>query len=154
MKTIIPMASPMSKTYENSFMLECTDKDWYHGELTRDQAEVALRANGSNCFLIRESKGNLVLSLIHHGQLFHTVIECRSGWYSLKGKRSQGCFNNLSQLVSFCCNIGFSATDKSPVMKLGAICKKADDDYIGTYIHIVIAMDSISLYHPLYSHCA
>ena len=30
-----------------------SDKEWYHGELTREQAEMTLRENGSDCFLIR-----------------------------------------------------------------------------------------------------
>ena len=68
-----------------------SDKDWYHGELTRVQAEKALRkSKDSNCFLIRESKvkakRSLILCLINHGEIYHITIEYGPGWYRLEGE--------------------------------------------------------------------
>ena len=87
---------------------EDSDKDWYHGELTRDQAEESLRASGSNCFLIRESKGSLVLSLLLHGQIHHLKIKHGPRWYSLEGRSSIERFSDLNELVSYHCSVSAS----------------------------------------------
>ena len=99
-----------------------SDKDWYHGELTSDQAEEILRASGSNCFLIRESKGNLVLSLIQPGVIYHTVIKRGPGWYSLSSEKS---FSDLNELVSYY-HKNPIITESGETLKLGAACRKAD----------------------------
>ena len=101
-----------------------SDKDWYHGELTRDQAEEALRASGSNCFLIRESKGNLVLSLIHHGDIYHMVIKHGPGGYNLSSVKS---FSDLNKLVSYHHNNSI-ITESGEALILGAACRKANHD--------------------------
>ena len=82
-----------------------SDKDWYHGELTRVQAEKALRESQySNCFLIRESrvkaKRSLILSLIHHENIYHIPIEYGPGQYRLQGKPPGKTFSKLDDLVS------------------------------------------------------
>ena len=99
-----------------------SDKDWYHGELTRDQAEETLRASGADCFLIRKSKGRLILSLIHHGEIYHAVIEHGPGWYSLSSKKS---FSDLNELVSYHLNHPI-ITESGEALTLGAACRKAD----------------------------
>ena len=86
-----------SNVYAKGCLID-SDKDWYHGELTRNQAEEALRASGSNCFLIRESEGNLILSLIHYGEIYHNVIKHGPGWYSLSSEER---FSDLNELVSY-----------------------------------------------------
>ncbi len=42
-----------------------SDKEWYHGELTREQAEMTLRDNGSNCMLphSREQRLSCAISM-------------------------------------------------------------------------------------------
>ena len=50
-----------------------SSKDWYRGELTREEAEQALKASGCDNFLIRQCQGVLVLSLIHDGEFHHTL---------------------------------------------------------------------------------
>ena len=109
-----------------------SDKDWYHGELTRDQAEETLRASGSNCFLIRESKGNLVLSLIYHGDIHHTVIKRGPGGYSLSSVKN---FSDLNELVSYCHNNPI-ITESGETLTLGAACRKAADHNSGK-VHCV-----------------
>ena len=99
-----------------------SDKDWCHEELTRDQAEEALRASGSNCFLIRESKGNLVLSLIHHGDIYHMVIKRGPGWYSLSSVEH---FSDVNEFVSHFHNNPIIITESGEALTLGAACRKA-----------------------------
>ena len=90
--------------------------------LTRDQAEEALRASGSNYFLIRESKGSLVLSLIHHGDIYHIVIKHEPGWYSLSSVKN---FSDLNELVSYYQNNAI-ITESGEALTLEAACSKAD----------------------------
>ena len=97
-----------------------SDKDWYHGELTKDQAEEALRGGGSsNCFLVRESNGSLVLSLRHH-DIKHIKIERGPGWYQLEHhiQSPEKRFSDLNELVSHYCINGIESTS------LGIACKK------------------------------
>ena len=81
--------------------LSCSDKNWFHGELTREKAEQALAASGCDCFLIRQSQGALVLSLIQHGELHHIKIEYRPGGYELEDGSAQCRFLELEDLVSY-----------------------------------------------------
>ena len=74
-----------------------SDKDWYHGELTRDEAEQALKASGHDCFLIRHCEGDLLLSLTHCRHIYHIKIEHGLGWFKLSGESRQ--FNKLQELV-------------------------------------------------------
>ena len=102
-----------------------SNKDWYHGELTRDQAEEALRASGSNnCFLIRESGGRVFLSLIHHGEIHHFVTEYGPGWYSLEGQPSR--FTRLDEMVAYYCSN--AVIDQ---ITLGQACTKMEQNYTG-----------------------
>lgn len=80
------------------------DKDWYHGELTRDEAEESLKASGCNCFLIRQSQGVLVLSLIHNGLFLHITIKCGPDWYELESGTAQYCFSELEEMVTYYCS--------------------------------------------------
>ncbi len=76
-------------------LLMDSDKEWYHEELTREQAEMMLRDNDSYCFLIRESKDSLVLSLINHGETHYVKITYQLGWYSIDGLQKK--FKELNQ---------------------------------------------------------
>ncbi len=98
-----------------------TDKDWYHGELSRDEAEQALATSGRDCFLVRASQGALILSLIHHGILHHIKIKhgC-SGYHELESSSSQYLFIELEDLVSY-----YGRHDiKELKTTLGAACVK------------------------------
>ena len=95
------MAVASSNPYSRGLLLNNSDEDWYHGELTRDEAEQALTVYGGDCFLIRESEGGLVLSLTHHGQVHHVAIKYGPGWYELEGGSAQHRFTELDDLVSY-----------------------------------------------------
>ena len=75
------------------------DEDWYHGKLTRVEAEQALAACGCDCFLIRESKGTHVLSLIQNDNFIHMKIAYGPGWCKLHG--SERAFIGIQELVSY-----------------------------------------------------
>ena len=96
------------------------DKDWYHGELGRVEAEQALTASGCDCFLVRVSEGALVLSLIHHGQLHHINIKYSPGCYELKSGSEEYNFTGLKALVS---HYRINAIGGIGV-SLGAACEK------------------------------
>ena len=120
--------------YVKACPIDC-DKDWYHGMLTRNQAEEALKASGSNCFLIRESKGSLVLSLIHHGDIYHMVIKRGPGWYSLSSVSSVEHFSDVNELTSYFHNNGV-ITESGEALTLGAACRKADHNSTGKVLSV------------------
>ena len=74
-----------------------SDKEWYHGELTTDEAEQALKASGCDCFLIRQCQKVLVLSLLQNGNITHIPIKYGPGWYKLEG--SMQTFSELQELT-------------------------------------------------------
>ena len=83
-------------------------EDWYHGEMSRVEAENALAASGQDCFMVRASEGALILSLVHHGQLHHVNIKYGPGWYELEIGSAQYSFTEMGDLVDHYCtnNIG------------------------------------------------
>ena len=81
--------------------LFCSNQEWFHGELTRVEAEQALSSSNCDCFLIRESEGGLVLSLTHHGKVHHVAIKYGPGWYELEGDSAQRRFTELDDLVLY-----------------------------------------------------
>ena len=93
------MSVASSRVYAKGSLLD-SDKDWYHGQLTRVEAEQALTASGCECFLIREDGRALVLSLIHHRQVHHVNIRNGPGWYELESGSAQYSFTELDELVS------------------------------------------------------
>lgn len=97
-----------------------SDKDWYHGELTRDEAEQALTALGYDCFLVRESRGALVLSLVHHVQMCHIIIEYDQSGYRLLGALLEP-FEELQDLITWYRTNPIS--DDPPII-LGLSCMK------------------------------
>jgi hypothetical protein len=82
-----------------SFLVGSDHRDWYHGELTREEAEQALKVSGCDCFLVRQSRGVPVLSFIQGGGSFtHTKIVSGQHGYMLTG--SSRAFSELPELIS------------------------------------------------------
>ena len=88
------MAVSTSSIYTKGSLVD-SDKDWYHGELTRVLAEKPPRDPNQdpNCFFIRESraraKRTIVMTLIYHGMPYHiTILEYGPGQYRLKSVTS------------------------------------------------------------------
>ena len=103
--------------------LTCSNQEWYHGELTRVEAEQALAASDCDCFLIRESEGGLVLSLTHHGQVHHVAVKYGPGWYELEGGSAQDRFTELGDLVSY---YHGNTISESLQVTLGQSCQRTD----------------------------
>ena len=78
-----------------------TKQPWFHGEVSRDEAESRLRAAGfrNGLFLARErdSKGSFALGLVFKGQVYHYLLDRdRYGQLSITDGRK---FDNLMQAV-------------------------------------------------------
>ena len=109
-----------SSTYTKG-CLDGSDKEWYHGELTREEAEEALKASDSDCFLIRHCQGILVLSLIHDGEIHHITIKYGPGWYELENGSAQYSFPELEDLVTYYWSYPISPDN---AFTLGEACEK------------------------------
>ncbi len=114
------MAVAAPNVYMKGLLVD-SDKEWYHGELTREQAEMTLRDNGSDCFLIRESKGSLVLSLINHQETQHYKITNQHGWHSIDGWSKK--FKELNELVKYFSTRDITTPDHNSQATF-QICKK------------------------------
>ena len=74
---------------------------WYHGRISRADAEQSLSSTLHDCFLIRESEAEpdaLSISLKHEGQPRHFLIRRPAGQYEVVG--TGHCFPDLSSLVA------------------------------------------------------
>ena len=121
------MAADSSPVYAKGALLG-SDKDWYHGELNTVQAQHALSVSGGDCFLVRVSQGDLILSLIHHGQLHHINIKYGPGWYELESGSAQRSFTELEELVSHYSENPIIIDDLNVI--LGAACIRAGQYFI------------------------
>ena len=98
-----------------------SDKEWYHGELTRDDAEQALKASGSDCFLIRHCQEVLVLSIVHNGEFHHITVKYGPRWYELENGSAQYSFTELEDLVTYYWSYPISP---NLAFTLGEACEK------------------------------
>ena len=124
--TNIGSTDEVSLTFSTSYLYEklVSDIDWYHGELSEVEAEKVLRnSQDSNCFLIRESEVSLILSLIHHGEIYHATIEQESGQYRLQDEPPEKTFSKLDYLVS---HYRSKALHIDPKTTLGVACEKTE----------------------------
>ena len=92
---------------------------WFHGKLSKEQAEWTLSTAGNNKFLVREgSKGHrLVLSMKIKGWISHHAISYSSGRYSLDGRREN--FSTIPEMITY--------YHKFPIWKkelLGSVCDR------------------------------
>ena len=114
------MANDSTSIYAKGFPFNC-DQDWYHGELSRVEAEQVLTASKCDCFLVRVSEESaLILSLIHHGQIYHVNIKYGLGWYELESDSTQYSFPELEELVDH-----YSSDDIEDLkITLGEFCER------------------------------
>ncbi|EDO46120.1 predicted protein [Nematostella vectensis] len=110
--------APVASTRSSSFMRA---KDWYHGPISRGEAELLLEDEGD--FLVRESKsqpGQYVLSGIKDKQARHLLLVDPQGQVRTRDK----VFENVDQLISFhlvnqvpIISAGSEVTIKHPVLR-------------------------------------
>lgn len=73
--------------------------DWYHGNITKQQAEIATNKFGNtNKFLVRGTSKILILSKRIRGWPSHDVIHRGPGGYHLKGRKKV--FKNVPQMIA------------------------------------------------------
>ncbi len=103
-----------------------SNKDWYHGELSRVKAEQALAGSVRDCFLVRVSKGSLVLSLAAQevgNSFLHIKIKYSPSGYSLQGMPQEK-FEELQDLVAF---YSREAISNNPEIMLGKACERTKE---------------------------
>ena len=60
--------------------------DWYHGNISEEQAEIALSFQMRNTFLVRHSENKLILTYKAKGWKSHDIIHRTPEGYRLEGK--------------------------------------------------------------------
>ena len=60
--------------------------NWYHGNISEEQAEIAIADGNVNKFLVRHSDNKLILSHVAKGWRLHDVIHLSPEGYCLEGK--------------------------------------------------------------------
>lgn len=80
---------------------ELAQYHWFHGKMTKEEAQWTLSTAGNNKFLVRETtKGlGLVLSMKIKGWISHHAISYSSDRYSLKGRREN--FGTIPEMIMY-----------------------------------------------------
>ena len=71
--------------------------NWYHGNISEEQAEIALSDGISNTFFVRHSVNKLLLSYQIQGWKSHDIIHHSPEGYHLKGKKKV--FRSVSDMI-------------------------------------------------------
>eukprot|EP00127_Corallochytrium_limacisporum_P000660 Clim_evm59s22 gene=Clim_evmTU59s22 len=116
---------------------------WFHGRLTREEAEEVLRQGGGHdgMFLVRESTrhpGDYTLSLIYEGRLFNYRIKHKVGRFSCD---DEVFFADLEQLIEH-----YQADADGLVTNLGDPCTKRPE--IPIYASPMDFTDTVRGKHP------
>ena len=93
--------SPIAN-YTQADISTLVGKHWYHGDISRNVAEKRLKAEDTDCFLVRKSqsqKGKFVLSVYFDEAMDHFMIHTENECYEVDG--SQKSFDSLQKLVEF-----------------------------------------------------
>ena len=84
--------------YKKAEPTELMKQKWYHGEITRVQAEQLLRLEKKNKFLVRQESDKLVFSKRIDGWINHDVILRSPEGYWLEGKDTR--FKTVTEMIS------------------------------------------------------
>lgn len=71
---------------------------WFHGEISEEQATWALNAESGDCFLVRQTASNLVLSKKIRSRISHNIIHYSPGGYHLE--RIDESFETIPELLA------------------------------------------------------
>eukprot|EP00051_Salpingoeca_urceolata_P019355 m.281212 g.281212 ORF g.281212 m.281212 type:complete len:154 (-) comp19402_c1_seq7:243-704(-) len=90
---------------------EIRSAEWFHGEITREQAEFRLRNSPPGEFLVRksETREGYSLSQMSKGKVKHFIVSSPNGHYKLVGKPFT--FPTMAELVLFFGSTPTSTTD-------------------------------------------
>ena len=78
------------------------DNPWYHGNISSWEAEKRLKAENSDCFLVRRSQskpGNYTLSVKYKGVVRDFLVHNKRGYYEVDGTEKQ--LGSLEELVDY-----------------------------------------------------
>ena len=92
---------------------------WYHGKVTREQADAALGIGNYDKFIVRHSCDTLILSRARVGRISHTIIQ-----RSPKGYQLEGCsevFDTIPDMITHYKQSLGSAVEKVPTGTLWLI---------------------------------
>ena len=73
--------------------------DWYHGNITEEQAEIAISTGYNNRFLVRHSDLSLILSKSIAGWKSHDIIHRSPEGYRLEGKEKV--FKTVPEMIAY-----------------------------------------------------
>ena len=142
---------PESGPYDTGLpQLVFINKPWYHGVLSRQEAERRMEEMDMNTFLVRESvqgSGNLILSVKNGDKCYHFPIDHGVGKYEIQGTHIP--FSSVQELVNYYMWNGLSESSGGKLIQLIKPCTSgipqpasprkqhmytsiddADDDYI------------------------
>ena len=101
--------------------------DWYHGNISEEHADMAVRAGGNiNTFLVWHSDNKLILSYKARGWTFHDVIHHTPEGYYLEGKEKV--FESVLEMI-----VHYM---KFPIWEDQTLAIAADKSEFGTCIRI------------------
>ena len=72
-------------------------ENWYHGNISEEQADIAIADGNINKFLVRHSDNKLILSHVTRGWKSHDTIHHSSEGYHLEGKEEV--FKTVSEMI-------------------------------------------------------
>ena len=78
------------------------DNPWYHGNISSRETEKRLKAENSDCFLVRRSQskpGNYTLSVKYKGVVRDFLVHNKRGYYEVDGTETQ--LGSLEELVDY-----------------------------------------------------
>ena len=77
---------------------DLTKYNWFHGNISEEQANVALQCEKHNNFLVRGSIHSLILSKKSNGWKSHDIIHHSPEGYRLEGKEEV--FKNVPEMIA------------------------------------------------------
>lgn len=91
-----------STIYQQGTPEELMGKIWYHGRISHKMAKTRLKAESSDCFLLRDSTtspGGFSLSLKYHGAIKHFIMDrdIQSDEYVVHGTKKS--FPSIPELI-------------------------------------------------------
>ena len=98
-------------------------KPWYHGAISRQEAEKRMGEMDMNTFLVRESvqdKGNLILSVKNGDKCYHFPIDHGVGKYEIHGTHMP--FSSVQELVNYYMHNGLPESSGGELIQLILPC--------------------------------
>ena len=111
-----------SGIYSKGKPTELMRYDWYHGNISEEQAEIAMYGV-SNAFLVRHTGSNLILSANINGWKSHDIIHRSPEGYCLEGRSRV--FMTVPDMIDFYSN--------SPIRGGRVLGMTVDKSSKGTY---------------------